>query len=108
MKPSGAWLGTGWACEHLAFICPPSASGVQDSREWPELAPNTLLSGCGPDWRAVVQAQGKRKPALLGSRTCHVAGGVQGTCQGRSALSLHRPRSSILWHLQPHPGGVPA
>lgn len=67
-------LGPDWESESLPFILPPSAHGVQDSQEWPELAPNTLLSGPGPGWRAVPRPRRKQTPSP-GPRICHVAGG---------------------------------
>lgn len=85
-------LGPDWESEDVAFILPPSADGVQDSQEWPELAPNTLLSGPGPDWRAVPRPR-RQQTAFRGPRICHVAGGCADLPRAKCPVPHRRPRS---------------
>lgn len=68
----------------MAFIFPPSADGVQDSREWPELAPIcsylALIGGQFPG-----QGENKRPSGAPGYALWQVGAW---TCQRRRALFL--------------------
>lgn len=90
----------------MAFIFPPSASGIRDSQEWPGLAPDPL-SYLAVDLIGGQLSRPRAKQTQARDMPC--GRWVQGTCQGRNALFLHkRSRSLILLVLEVSQGGLRA